>query len=346
MVVISSPTPLMRGKKTRAIGIPIIDLSLDRSTLSDSVVKACEEYGFFKVVNHGIPNEIISRMENEGLDFFKKPATEKQKAGPPTPFGYGLKNIGTHGDMGELEYLLLQANPEAISERSRAISDDPTNFSCAVNDYIEAVKNLTCELLNLVAQGLRVPDRSVFSSLINNAHSDSCFRVNYYPRLRYSMGPDPQPNFHHHHAPPTSRIGFGEHSDPQILTVLRSNDVGGLQICTGDGLWVPVPPGPNELCVFVGDALQVLTNGRFESVRHRVMANTSSAKARLSMIYFGAPSLNGWISPILQTISTQNPIQYKSFTWGEYKKAAYSLRLGEPRVDLFKLHPCHTDKKM
>lgn len=54
------------------------------------------------------------------------------------------------------------------------------------------------------------------------------------------------------------------------------------------------------------------------------------------MIYFGAPSLDTMISPLPQMISSHNPILYKPFTWCEFKKAAYSLRLAGRRLDLFK----------
>lgn len=127
IMVVPSPSPI-RSKKTKAVGIPVIDLSLNRSAIAELIVNACEDYGFFKVVNHGVPKEIIGRLEEEGLSFFAKPSSEKQKAGPASPFGYGCKNIGFNGDRGELEYLLLHTNPVSISERSKAISNDPTEF--------------------------------------------------------------------------------------------------------------------------------------------------------------------------------------------------------------------------
>ncbi|KAK9281050.1 hypothetical protein L1049_003942 [Liquidambar formosana] len=333
-MVVPSPTPV-RSKKTKAVGIPIIDLSRDRSIVAELIVKACEDYGFFKVINHGVPNEITARLEEEGRQFFAKPALEKQQAGPPSPFGYGCKNIGFNGDMGELEYLLLHSNPHFISDKSKAISNDPTKFRCAVNDYIQAVRDLTCEVLDLAAEGLWVRDKSVFSGLIRDVHSDSLLRLNYYPPLKEITDWDPSPKLLHHHCT-NKRIGFGEHSDPQILTVLRSNDVAGLQISLRDGLWVSVPPDPSDFCIFVGDALQAMTNGRFLSVRHRALAN--SIKPRLSMVYFGAPSLNTWISPLPEMVSPQQPSLYKPFTWSEYKKAAYSSRLGDSRLDRFKIH--------
>uniref|UniRef100_A0A5B6YUM0 Putative Gibberellin 2-oxidase n=1 Tax=Davidia involucrata TaxID=16924 RepID=A0A5B6YUM0_DAVIN len=126
-MVVASPTSI-RSEKVRDMELPMIDLSGERSEVSKLIVKACEEYGFFKVVNHGVSEEVIEKMEEESFDFFAKPASEKQQAGPANPCGYGSKNIGFNGDIGEFEYLLLNTNPLSISHRSKTISNDPTKF--------------------------------------------------------------------------------------------------------------------------------------------------------------------------------------------------------------------------
>lgn len=112
--------------------------------------------------------------------------------------------------------------------------------------YIEAVRDLACEILDLMADGLWVHDKSLFSNLIRDLDNDSFFRLNHYPSLLLCKD-------NHNN----NQIGFGEHSDPQILTVLRSNNVGGLQISVEDGVWIPVSPDPTAFCVNVGDLLQV-----------------------------------------------------------------------------------------
>jgi len=118
--------------------------------------------------------------------------------------------------------------------------------SVIVKEYVEVVKEVTCEILDLVVEGLRVSDKFGLSRLIRDFHSDSVLRINHYPPLKVkSKGGN------------KNSIGFGAHSDPQMLTIMRSNDVGGLQIFTREGLWLPVPPDPTNFFVMVGDVLQV-----------------------------------------------------------------------------------------
>lgn len=78
------------------------------------------------------------------------------------------------------------------------------------------------------------------------------------------------------------------------------------------------------------DVFQVMTNGRFKSVRHRVVSN--SAKSRLSMIYFGGPPLNEKIAPLPSLMEADQDSLYREFTWFEFKKSAFSSRLAVNRL--------------
>ncbi|XP_057505469.1 gibberellin 2-beta-dioxygenase 1-like [Actinidia eriantha] len=301
--------------------IPLIDLSKPDS--KSLLVKACEEFGFFKVINHGVPTEFISNLETEAVQFFSLPLSEKEKTGPPNPFGYGNKSIGLNGDVGWVEYLLLTTSPQFDYQRFESIlGKNPENFRCAVDGYVSAVKRMGCEVLELLADGLNIQARDVFSKLLKDEQSDSVFRLNHYPPCPENQDMNGR-----------NLIGFGEHTDPQIISVLRSNNTSGLQISLRDGNWISVPPDQNSFFINVGDSLQVMTNGKFKSVRHRVVANT--LKSRVSMIYFGGPPLSEKIAPLPSLMEGSEDSLYKEFTWFEYKKSAYKSKLADNRLGLF-----------
>lgn len=322
MVVVSKAAieQFSKTKKCATLvgGIPLIDLSKPDSQAQ--LVRACEDFGFFKVINHGVPAEVIGDLEAEAVRFFSLPPSVKEKAGPPNPFGYGDKKIGPNGDVGWLEYLLLTTNIHSDYRNFAPIFGDAAeHFRCVVNKYVSEVKKMGCEILEMLAEGLRIEPRNAFSKLLMDEQSDSVLRVNHYPPCPESNG--------------RSLIGFGEHTDPQIISVLRSNNTSGLQISLKDGRWIPVPPDQNSFFINVGDSLQVMTNGKFKSVRHRVVANSS--KSRLSMIYFGGPPLSEKIAPLPSLVQGEEDSLYKEFTWFEYKKSAYKSRLADNRLGLF-----------
>ncbi|KAJ1687642.1 hypothetical protein LUZ63_019032 [Rhynchospora breviuscula] len=331
-MVVLSTSPVCNQTACNAVGVPVVDLSRPRPDVSRIIVEACEEFGFFKVINHGVSKTLMEQMENTAREFFSLPAQEKEKAGPPTPLGYGVRNIGFNGDVGELEYLLLHANPSFIHHKAKVISKEPSSFSYVVNEYVGAVRHLSCEILDMLAEGLKLRNTKAFSTLLSDLESDSLLRINHYPPWNKNNNLSMNGN-----KCGSTRIGFGEHSDPQIISVLRSNDVEGLQILMsdpgGNSVWASVAPDPDAFFINVGDLLQAMTNGRLLSVRHRAMAN--SHEARQSIIFFGAPPLHSLISPLPDMVSPANPRKYNPFTWSEYKKTMYQLRLSHSRLDLF-----------
>ncbi|KRH75735.1 hypothetical protein GLYMA_01G105200v4 [Glycine max] len=75
-----------------------------------------------------------------------------------------------------------------------------------------------------------------------------------------------------------------------------------------------------------------MTNGRFRSVKHRVLTN--GFKSRLSMIYFGGPPLSEKIVPLSSLMKGKESL-YKEFTWFEYKNLTYASRLADNRLGHF-----------
>lgn len=114
---------------------------------------------------------------------------------------------------------------------------------------MSGVRKMACEVLELVAEGLKIEPKNVVSKLLMHRESDSVLRLNHYPPCP-ELGVGASSNGE-------SLVGFGEHTDPQIISVLRSNNISGLQICLSDGTWVSVPPDHTSFFINVGDSLQV-----------------------------------------------------------------------------------------
>lgn len=117
----------------------------------------------------------------------------------------------------------------------------------------------------MLGEGLGLRDKWTFSRLLQDNESDSLIRLNHYPAY-YNNGSSEERRSCNKDIGKgiNNRIGFGEHSDPQMLSILRSNDVEGLQILssTDGNVWIPVAPDPSAFFVNVGDTLEVSISGR------------------------------------------------------------------------------------
>jgi hypothetical protein len=119
-----------------------------------------------------------------------------------------------------------------------------------LDEYTVAVRRMACAVLELMAEGLGLGGGAL-ARLVTSEDSDCVLRVNHYP-------PRPAATELAAGAPP-NLTGFGEHTDPQIISVLRSNGTSGLEIALRDGAWASVPPDGDAFFVNVGDTLQVGT---------------------------------------------------------------------------------------
>jgi isopenicillin N synthase-like dioxygenase len=89
--------------------------------------------------------------------------------------------------------------------------------------------------------------------------------------------------------------GVAEHCDYGLLTILKQDDVGGLEIKSSSG-WVPAPPIPGAFVCNIGDMLERMTGGLYRSTLHRVRSPTG--RPRLSFPFFFDPAWAARIEPI------------------------------------------------
>jgi polar amino acid transport system ATP-binding protein len=79
----------------------------------------------------------------------------------------------------------------------------------------------------------------------------------------------------------------GEHTDYGLLTILGQDLSGGLQVHARDG-WLDVEPRPGTFVGNLGDMLERLTGGIYQSTLHRV--RNKGTGDRLSFPFFLDPS--------------------------------------------------------
>lgn len=233
--------------------IPVIDLKdcneiikneMGSSQLVQQVSRACEEFGFFQIVNHGVPQELCDRMMSVITDFFELPTEDKKEfysTDPTKPvrlFSYYLKNNGSQEKVSmwseSFSHLWLP-----FHELSHLLPANPPQYREVYDEYEKEIGRMVDRLLSLISLGLGLEQGCLKKKLGPNPGKRA--QSNYYP---------PCPN-------PELTLGLNVHTDISALTVLRQSEgVSGLQVIK-DGKWVMVDPIPNAFVINLGDQIQV-----------------------------------------------------------------------------------------
>ncbi|KAM0934166.1 putative (S)-norcoclaurine synthase [Dioscorea sansibarensis] len=250
--------------------IPIIDLSrLDYlQHPQDEILKlglACEEWGFFQLINHGVPDKVIETMKVVTEEFFRLPLEEKKpyEQLPGSVEGYGHSSVVSEEqklDWGDM--YLLSTRP--VSGRNLKLwPTNPPIFKDALDQYSEEMVRVANILLESIGKSLKL------NKLIDNFKGGlQAVRINYYP-------PCPQAS---------KVMGLSPHSDAVGLSVLlQVNDVQGLQI-KKNGAWLSIKPLPNAFIINLGDIIEIMSNGKYKSIEHRAVVNPE--RERLSIATF------------------------------------------------------------
>ncbi|CAM8883263.1 hypothetical protein QQ045_020441 [Rhodiola kirilowii] len=294
--------------------IPTISLEgvMERETAQESYDHACkkmvdasEKCGFFKLIDHGVDEEIVGNLTLRLNQLFDLPMERKVQGGrsESLPLGYSASNPNYGQNLPWAEILQLLQSPRQVLEFATKVFDEQhLEFYDAVIRYMEELDKLGMKVLTMLAHGLHLPG-DFFTKNFDEKES-TMFRANRYP-------PCPLPD---------KCLGLGSHSDPHTLTVLLQDDVGGLQVLNSHNEWIGVRPVPNSFIINIGDTLEAWTNGRLKSVVHRAVVNKE--KQRLSVAYFLSPKGSGIIDCPPELIDLQKEAKkYVPFSWEDFRKA-------------------------
>ncbi|KAJ0961749.1 hypothetical protein J5N97_029577 [Dioscorea zingiberensis] len=144
-------------------------------------------------------------------------------------------------------------------------------------------------------------------------------RINYYPPCHHS----------------SKVLGLSPHSDGGGLTLLlQVNQVEGLQI-KKNGRWLPIKPLSSAFIVNIGDTLEIMSNGKYKSIEHRVVINPE--KERMSIATFCMPRLDVPVGPIPKLMEASEEL-YKTLSAVDHLRLVMANKLrGKNSLDLMKL---------
>jgi isopenicillin N synthase-like dioxygenase len=280
--------------------IPVIDVSAligtakARSEVAEEIGRACREWGFFYIVGHGVDEDLQQRLEEISRRFFAQDRATKleinMSRGGKAWRGYfsvGDELTSGRPDIKEGVYFGAELQPDHPMVKAGTPMHGPNLFPAnlpgfreTVLDYMGAMTRLGHSLMGGIALSLNLEE----SYFADRYTSDplTLFRIFNYPP------PRPSPELE-------SVMGVGEHTDYGLLTILRQDLSGGLEIKTGSQ-WTAAPPIPNSFVCNIGDMLDRMTGGRYLSTPHRV--RNIAGHDRLSFAFFFDPNFNSVIKPI------------------------------------------------
>ncbi|KAH0704857.1 hypothetical protein KY290_009545 [Solanum tuberosum] len=301
--------------------IPIIDISnwdIHNKLVCEKICNAAEKWGFFQIINHDISLEVLESVKDATYRFFKQPAVEKNKHSKENSSTNNVRYGTSFTPKAEkaLEWKDYLSLFYVSDEEAAAL------WPCALRDEaLEFMRNseiVMKKLLEALMKGLHV--KEIDDSVLMGSKR---INVNYYPKC---------PN-------PELAVGVGRHSDVSTLTILLQDNIGGLYVKKMDSdMWVHVPPIHGALVINIGDALQIMSNGRYKSIEHRVMANGNNN--RISVPIFVNPKPTDIIGPLKEVLleSGEEPI-YKQVLYSDYVKHFFrKAHDGKDTVDFAKIN--------
>lgn len=288
------------AKRIPIESIPVIDVEALLNDDSDAELRVAEkmsiaahETGFFYIRNHGVPQRLIDEAFRVARRFFEAPPGDKnsvrvsaKKRGYIEPYT-GIMKLSTKKDFRETYLWGREFDRKTLKELENVPLIGPNQWpkflpemKPALNEYFEACVAVGRRILGAFALAMEC-ERGYFS-----ARFDRCIARGsalYYPPQPESLGEE--------------QFGIGAHTDWGVLTLLYQDDVGGLQVRSGDGEWVTAHPVPGTFVVNVGDCLERWTNKRLLSNQHRAV--NSSDRYRQSIAVFVDPDFDTPVIPVV-----------------------------------------------
>jgi isopenicillin N synthase-like dioxygenase len=267
--------------------LPIIDVTAlvagdPREILA--LRRACETAGFFYAARHGVDAAREHALESVTRRFFELPLADKksiamERGGTAWRGWFPLEGELTSGvpDLKEGIYFGTEQAPSPVPLHGpNLFPQELPDMKDKVLAWMREMERLGQTLLSALALSLDQP-RDYFATALTRRPL-CLFRAFHYPASADDRA-----------------WGVGEHTDYGLLTLLKQDDCGGLEVKTPSG-WVEATPIPGTFVCNLGDMLDRITGGHYRSTPHRV--RNRSGRSRYSWPFFLDPSFDAEVKPL------------------------------------------------
>ncbi|KAL8142607.1 hypothetical protein V2J09_015639 [Rumex salicifolius] len=290
-----------RNDASSRFRVPVVDLYQGerRGAIVDEIRKACETWGVFQVINHGVPIEVVSGMLQATLEFHEQPKESKVQYYTCD----ASKAVAYRSTVHPLLRTALWKDTLACMFDGNGNDQNPqVPLVCreAMYKYVEHMFTLKSTLSGLLSESLGLASDHLERTECIEAQK---LAAHYYP-------PCPEPHL---------TLGSPKHADPYFLTIISQN-LDGLQVLHQDH-WIEVPPLQGALVIIIGDMLQIMSNDLYKSVEHRALAR--GVETRVSVACFFYPSKRNATTKygvIDELVTKKSPALYRETSLVEYLK--------------------------
>jgi isopenicillin N synthase-like dioxygenase len=317
----------LEAARVSVASLPVIDVSglssknaADREAVGAQLRAACLDKGFFYIENHGVSESLVNDVFKEAVAFFALPAEQKaevDKAKSKANRGYEpllgqTLEPGAPPDLKEGFYIGSEHGPDdprviagLFNHGANQWPGQPPNFRPVMENYLNVMTELAVRMMGGIALSLHLP-QDYFAPYCSDGMAT--IRLLHYPPQPPQAGP--------------GQKGAGAHTDFGGLTLLRQDNIGGLQVwdqaCDG---WIHADPVPGTYVVNLGDMIARWTNGHYRSTVHRVV--NASGRERYSVPFFYTGNYAHKVACIPTCLAPGETPKYPPVTVEEHMREMY-----------------------
>ncbi|KAF7080597.1 hypothetical protein CFC21_084651 [Triticum aestivum] len=311
-----------------SLSFPVINMEKleteERGAAMGLIGDACENWGFFELLNHGISHELMNEVERVSKAHYTACREDKFKEFAAKTLEAGEKGADVKDVDWESTFFVRHLPASNLAD----LPDLDHHYRQVMKEFAAEIEKLAEKVLDLLCENLGLEQGYLKRAFAGSRGPTFGTKVSSYP-------PCPRPDL---------VAGLRAHTDAGgVILLFQDDQVSGLQLLK-DGAWVDVPPMRHAIVVNIGDQLEVITNGRYKSVMHRVLTRPDGNRMSLASFYnpgadaviFPAPALVEELSE--EEAERAGSAVYPRFVFEDYMNLymRHKFEAKEPRFEAMK----------